>query len=54
MEIKQTRLPTEERLPWHKPEVLRLVINVDTQGDPNQPVKAGSHHDGFAPALFPD
>jgi hypothetical protein len=40
MEIKQTGPNTEELLPWHKPEVQRLVVNVDTQ------IGAGSGIDG--------
>jgi hypothetical protein len=42
MEAKQTELQTKERLPWHKPEVRRLVIRLDT----GMPFKAGSQADG--------
>jgi hypothetical protein len=31
MEIKHTDPQNEERLPWHKPEVQRLVIVQDTK-----------------------
>lgn len=31
MEIEQAETKIEERLPWHKPEVQRLVISIDTR-----------------------
>jgi hypothetical protein len=31
MEIIQNQTPTEERLPWHKPELERLSVTLDTQ-----------------------
>jgi hypothetical protein len=34
MEIKHTEPQTEERLPWHKPEVQRLVVSLDTKAGP--------------------
>jgi hypothetical protein len=30
MDILNTQAPTEDRLPWHKPEVQMLVITLDT------------------------
>jgi hypothetical protein len=40
MEFITSEPNTEERLPWHKPEVQQLVINLDTGR------KAGSIADG--------
>lgn len=31
MEIKNAEPKTEERLPWHKPAVERLVVSLDTR-----------------------
>jgi hypothetical protein len=36
------QLKTEWRLPWHKPQVKRLQITLDTTGP-----KAGSNSDGL-------
>jgi hypothetical protein len=33
MENQLQQIPAEEPLPWHKPEVQRLVINIDTQNE---------------------
>ena len=30
METAVSQIPAAECLPWHKPEVQRLVINIDT------------------------
>jgi len=30
MDIRSTEIKIEERLPWHSPEVLRLIVNLDT------------------------
>lgn len=34
MESKTTEVATEERLPWHKPEVQQLTVNLDTNALP--------------------
>jgi hypothetical protein len=35
--LQNTPAPSsEERVPWHKPEVRRLAISSDTQSDPQQ------------------
>lgn len=48
--MESTSLETElvQRLPWHKPEVTRLVISLNTQNNPAQERKTGSGEDlGF-------
>ena len=38
--------PIEERLPWHKPEILRLQVSLDTRND------GGSGGDGEFATVF--
>jgi hypothetical protein len=45
MEINKTEPRTEGRLPWHKPEVQRLVVSLDTQSGMQQVAKVGSGND---------
>jgi len=44
MEITKTEPKIELRLPWHKPEVRRLAVSLDTRQ-----IKAGSDSDGTSP-----
>lgn len=45
METSYIELKTEERLPWHKPEIQRLVVTLDTQ------FRSGSATDGHDGSL---
>ncbi len=48
MELVDARTDVKEPLrPWTKPEVRRLTVNLDTQAEPQQPIKTGSATDGF-------
>lgn len=47
MEVKALELDTEERLPWHKPEMERLSVSIDTADG------AFSGTDGFNGSLPP-
>ena len=47
MELDYTPLQSEDLLPWQKPQVRRLVVNMDTRGGKQQPLKAGSSIDGL-------
>jgi len=33
MEIMPTELKPEDRLPWHKPEIQRLIVSLDTASE---------------------
>lgn len=46
MELKTAELKAEDRLPWHKPEVERLSVSLDTSGE------LGSLSDGAARATI--
>ena len=48
METNQIPAQLDELLPWHKPEVQRLKVGLDTQGGINQRAKAGSGEDQLA------
>ena len=43
MEIIQNQTPTEERLPWHKPELERLNVTLDTHSLRGSGTDAGDH-----------
>lgn len=45
MELKALELKTEERLPWHKPEIKRLSVSLDTADG------TSSGGDGFSGSL---
>lgn len=45
MDNDPTEPKTEERLPWHKPEVRRLVVSLDTKGGAGSPTD-GVHGSG--------
>lgn len=43
MEIVQSQNATEERLPWHKPELERLNVTLDTRSLLGSGTDAGAH-----------
>jgi hypothetical protein len=45
MDNVQNMSRLDERLPWHKPEVQRLEVGLDTQGGMSQVAKVGSGED---------
>lgn len=45
MENSPMSAKLDELLPWHKPEVQRLEVGLDTHGGMNQGAKAGSGED---------
>jgi hypothetical protein len=47
VDINPTELPVEELLPWHRSELERLQVGLDTQGGMNQVAKVGSGEDAL-------
>jgi hypothetical protein len=43
-----------ERLPWHKPEVRRLTVSLDTHASPAVEPKLGSYEDAVSRQAYPD